>query len=158
MAAPMGGPGYGGLQMIEEGEPVPVPTSGTAPTPPASGTYEVPEGSSASHYVVPLPNSAGAVVQDTASTTSSRRRYHPAGPGEVVLQAPNVALPNASSAPLPPQPAPVMGAIPPTPPTALLPTRPTGDVVLPPATTGTAGSNTPPGLIGPLGYDVNGQK
>ncbi len=144
---------YGpGVQVIEgpsevlpgpSGDPVPVPMP-PAPSPPGNG---VPPAS-----------------PDTAQFQSSRRHYSPGGPvqPEISLQMPHVSagIPvPGNNAPLPPQPSVTLGAIPPTPGVAILPSVGVRNPYQPPnpyqGSPASAGAT--PGLIGPLGYDVDAE-
>lgn len=148
---------YGpGVQVIEgpteivpgpTGTPVPVPVPEPPMTPPGS-----PDGG------------IQGVSPDMAQIESSRRRHVVTTPPQqdFSLQVPQISggqpMPG-NHAPLPPQPSATLGAIPPTPSVANVPQggsanpyQPNNPYHLPAAT-----SNATPGLIGPLGYDVDSE-
>ena len=150
---------YGpGVQVIEvpteavpgpSSEPVPVPMP-PPPTPPNGNPAP------------PAENAAPVGSPDTAQIQSSRRRYSQGGALQpnTSLQVPQATagLPvPGNQAPLPPQPSVTLGAIPPTPgrssdmeaggPNPYQPSSPYQRLP--------AAARATPGLIGPLGYDVD---
>lgn len=152
-----GGMIYGsGVQVIDgpsevvpgpAGTPVPVPNPPTnTPMPPVEGV-----------------NSGGP---DTAQIQSSRRRHAEGGPiqpqmqQQVILQPPQISAGeqvHRINAPLPPQPSVTLGSVPPTPSVANLPQMGPSNPYQSsnPYQGPQPNANSAPGLIGPLGYDVD---